>query len=111
MKPATAKGAGGRGEALRFAAPPQGEQGVIKSTHHSAESEDSGRPPHCRRPLPKVFQKSSIFEPQFQHAFLHAKYAKTVKMDPNKDPLWRPKSAKIEQKVRLESNMKNTFKK
>ena len=30
MKPATAKGAGGRGEALRFAAPPKGEQGVME---------------------------------------------------------------------------------
>ena len=53
----------------------------------SAESEDSGRPPHCRRPLPKVFQKSSIFEPHFKHAFFHAKFTKSVEIDPKRDPL------------------------
>ena len=49
--------------------------------------------------------------PQFQHAFFHAKFAKSVKKCSKRDPLWRPRSTKSEQKGRLESNIKNTCKK
>ena len=71
MKPAAAKGAGGKGEALRFfAAPLQGEQGVIGATHHALQNlKTQADPALVRRPLQKVLQKSTIFEPQFQHDF------------------------------------------
>ena len=41
-------GAGGRGEAFRFAAPPSGEHGVLNLLSESSESAASGRP----QPLP-----------------------------------------------------------
>jgi len=54
-------GAGGRGEALRFAAPPSGGAWRVKSFEESAESEASGSLRPCRRPLPKVSQNPSFF--------------------------------------------------
>ena len=63
----------------KFAAPPQG---VIGKEHHSAESEDSGRPPHCRRPLQIRAKNASFSCLNSSITFLHATFAKSAKMDP-----------------------------
>ena len=76
----------------------------------SAESEDSGRSPHCRQPLPKVFHKTLVFSVNFGMSLLHAKFAKPTRSDFKKDPFWKPKSTKNEQKGSLGRNIKNTIK-
>jgi len=64
MKPATAKGAGGKGEALSIAAPPQEEPGVSGFSHHALQNlKTQAHPARVRRPHPKVFEKSLIFGP------------------------------------------------
>ena len=55
------EGAGGRGEAFRFAAPPSGGAGRVESISRISESEDSGRPRPCRRPLAKVIKNRRFF--------------------------------------------------
>ena len=64
QRAATAKRAGGRGEALRFAAPPSGGAGRVESVSRFSDSEASGRPRPCRRPLPKVLQNQRLFWPR-----------------------------------------------
>ena len=96
MKPATAKGASGRGRSLKIRRTPAGGAGVMKLSHHSAESAYSSRPPPCRRPL-RIRAKNV--------SFLHAK------TDPKRDPFWEANSMKIVQKCRPERNIKKTFNK
>ena len=107
------KGPAAEGVALKiFAAPPQGEPGVSRSTDHALQNlKTQAGPAPLRRPLPKVFQKSSIFELQFQHTYFHARFAESMKIDSKRDPFWKPNSAKVEQKHRPGSNRKNTFEK
>ena len=64
----------------------------------------------CRRPLHKVFQKSSIFEPRFQHVFFHAKSAISAKIDSNRDPFGCLNLQKLPQNVTLTATQKKDFK-
>ena len=54
-------GAGGRGEALRFAAPPQGEPGVLGSTSDFCRFSVFQEAHPCRRPLLKNLSKMHNF--------------------------------------------------
>ena len=73
---AMARGRRQRAYPIRFAAHPvPGEQGVIGKRHHSLQNLNNWTGPALvRRPLPKVFQKSSDFATQFQHVFFHENY-------------------------------------
>ena len=68
-----AKGAGGRGEAFKFAAPPQGEPGVCEQRlRFSGQILQILRlegPRPCRRPLPKVIKFMVFFQVQKQDEF------------------------------------------
>jgi hypothetical protein len=51
-------------------------------------------------------QNSSFVEPQFQHVFLHAQFAKAAEFDHNRDLLWRSISAHILEKCRTDNSTK-----
>jgi len=55
------RGAGGRGEALRCAAPPKGEQGVMEPLGRFFRFLSLDGPRPCRRPLPKACMDFDIF--------------------------------------------------
>ena len=96
-----------RAEPLRFAAPPQGEPGVNGFSLCSAESKDSGRPPHNRRPLPKVLLKSSISRINSSMSFLHSKFAKSTKMNSKRTPLGAPNPLKSKKKPARKQHKKH----
>ena len=86
----TSKGAGGRGEALRFAAPPKGEPGVLDYSAAFSAKSARGFPDEvhpCRRPLPKLNQKVSKNRTWKKVAFLGPKGSKMY-------PKGHPKSKK-----------------
>ena len=100
-----------QGRSLKiFAAPPQGEQGVIKLSHDLQNLKSSAGLPTAAGPSQKSSKSHPFFAPNFSMSFLDAKIAKSTKIDPKRDPFGRPKSAKIMQKNRPESSIKNTCK-
>ena len=70
-QPAT-KGAGGRGEAFRFAAPPKGEQGVMGPLMKILQILSLEGPRPCRRPLQSCARTFVFFGTYFRESFLHA---------------------------------------
>ena len=80
-KPAAPCIQGGRrqGRSLKIRRTPLGEQGVMESRHHSAESAVTGGPAPAAGPSKIRAQNASFFKPQFQHVFFHVKSAKTAK--------------------------------
>ena len=87
--PVARRGAGGRGEALRFAAPPQGEPGVFELFFKSEESKSLRGPAPAAGPSQKHAKNQSKSDPE-KRAQKSPKSA--PKGSPNA-PQWEPKSA------------------
>ena len=80
-QPALPRSQGGRrqGRSLKIRRTPSGEQGVMKSGHHSAESAITGGPAPAAGPSKIRAQNASFFKLQFQHAFFQVKSTKNAK--------------------------------
>ena len=55
---------------------------------------------------PKSLPKAIHFWPQFQHVIFHRESARSVQMDPNRDPVWKLKSGEIVKKCNVDCNTK-----
>ena len=101
-----------RAQPIRFAAPPQGKQGVSGSSHHALQNLHSlaGLPTAAgpSKLEPKMLYFSSLNYASISARLFHANFAKMVS---KRNPIRKPASVKIKQKCRLNSNMQNTFKK
>ena len=107
---AMARGRRQRAYPIRFAAHPvPGEQGVIGKRHHSLQNLNNWTGPALvRRPLPKVFQKSSDVATQFQHVFF-MKITKSTKSKINRD-ISESKINEYRETCNVKSNIKTNFK-
>ena len=110
-KEPTKQGSAAEGVALKIRRTPAGGAGRDwDQSPFSAESEDSGRPPHCRRPLRIRAKNASFSCLNSSMSFLHAKFAKSAKIDSPLDARIRQNRTKSPSRKQHKKHMQKVSK-